>query len=186
MKKFVVIALCILGCLYTRGQSLEPENKVLAVERAGKNHKIIHIFKPGKKISIETSNGFGLSTTEYSLLENALVLSHIDTVYFSQITRIKGRVYVKKGRRAAGVLISLISIPAAGLGGFITEWSSLETPVAGALPFAGTFFLGIKMIIGKNNFDTSDKWTLVLSTKAGQSDHIRPNLAQTLNKHPFQ
>jgi len=168
MKKFVVIALCILGCLYTRGQSLEPENKVLAVERTGKNHKIIHIFKPGKKISIETTNGFGLSTTEYSLLDNALVLSQIDTVYFSEITRIKGRVYVKKGRRAAGVLISLISIPAAGMGGFFTDLS-LQKPVTGALPFAGTFFLGIKMIIGKNNFDTSDKWTLVLSqSKSGK------------------
>jgi hypothetical protein len=166
MKNITLIVCFELICLWGTAQSLESENKVLTVERDRKNNKVTYNFKPGKKLYIETSGGFKLSIKNYLLLDNAMILSEVDTVFFSEITRIRGRVYVKKG---AGVLVSVLSIPAAGMGGFITDWSSVNSPVVGALPFAGTFFVGIRMITGKNDFNTSDKWVITVSqNKSGK------------------
>jgi hypothetical protein len=163
MKKFIVLLILSLSGLCAKSQSVESENKVLVVEREKNNHKVIYTFRPGKKLLIKTTDKVTLYTTNYSFLDNAIVLNNLDTITFTDIARIKGKVFDNKGRKTLGVVIAVISIPAALAGGFITGWT-IGSQVVGAIPFVGTFVVGISML-GARKFNTSDKWNLVLSQK---------------------
>ncbi len=159
-----IVALFILFVLVRIGaiaQSIESKNTVLAVEKAGKNKKVIYVFKPGKHLWIKTTDNFNLHLTTYSVFEDAIVLIPYDTIPFDEIAQIRGKVIGNTGRKTLGFFISVISIPAAGMGGFIASYSSIPG-VFGGLPFAGTFFGGLSLM-GPRKFDTSDKWTLVLT-----------------------
>lgn len=159
MKNIIVVVIFIFLSLPAKSQQNEL-TRTLAVERPGKRHTVTYVFKPGKKLYIKTKEGFSVKTNNYSLLEDALILSNIDTINFNEIARIKGFIHIHAGRKFAGAVISFFSIPAAGMAGFLADLSSIS-PVLGALPFVATFFIGVNMIIPIRSFDAADGWTLI-------------------------
>ncbi len=155
-----MVILFSFSIVNVRSQPVDSHFRLLSVEMTRNVKKVFYIFKPGTKLKIETIDSIKLSITDYSLFDNAIIISQLDTVYFSEIVRIKGKVLGNEGRKILGGAISFISIPAALMGGMIAQLASLPG-VIGGIPFTGSFIGGISLM-GPRKFNTSDRWTLLL------------------------
>jgi hypothetical protein len=146
------------------------EKQILVVEKyvlIGNVYSLFSLkFKPGKRLTLITSEGRKLTSKDYSLHDTSIVMKFADdagiftsdTILLQDISLIKGRVYGNFTRKIAGVLITVSGLALGfftmayghGTGG---PWLLVEVPLAGIT--AAGLSLG-----GARRFNTPEKWRL--------------------------
>ncbi|WP_340114268.1 hypothetical protein [Maribellus mangrovi] len=171
------IIFCSLITSYSNAQTNYDENLVLTVEKVKNSNAKEFFFKPNTKIRIYTSRGKLVKGSVSSLLKDAIVLNtirttysdhysanykeahtnDIDTILLADIDWIKGIVFKNEGRKVAGGLLTLVSIPAAFFPLYAAAWGSAGLAFVLVIPVVGIMAAGISLM-GPRKFQTSSGW----------------------------
>ncbi|WP_340112560.1 hypothetical protein [Maribellus mangrovi] len=173
---FPIIFWCLISS-YSNAQTNYGENLVLTVEKVINSNAKEFFFKPNTKIRIYTSRGKLVKGSVSSLLQNAIVINSIrttysdnysanykkmhsngmDTILLADISWIKGRVFKDEGRKVAGGMLTLVSIPAAYFPLYAAAWGAIGPAFLLAIPVVGIMAGGISLM-GPRKFKTDSGW----------------------------
>lgn len=164
--------LLILSSLIFEAYSLPPDsqNRILTIEkeviRSSGNSKVNLQFKPGKMLTIKTSDGRKLISFNYEFQDSSIVMFNSyrsikpepDTIFIKDITVIKGKVFNDATRKAGGVILALSS-PVLGFFPVFAVSFGGGPGFLVALPFIGLTGKGLSMT-GARKFKIKEVWTL--------------------------
>jgi len=194
--KYILLLLLFLSftIFHSNAQTNKEESLLLAVEKIKNSKTKELLFKTNKRIKIHTSGGRLIVGSIYSLVQNSIVLNTVrssyvygysgdkkqvhssgkDTIMLSEIDWIKGTVFEDEGRKVAGFMLTLVSIPAAYLPLVAAAWGGITgTFILLAIPVAALMSTGISMM-GPRKFKTTKGWKI----------KIRPELSQLISAPP--
>jgi len=164
--KSVLLLIFAVACIVAQGQKTIPENSGLAVQKIFGTQVIRKEFIPGKTLQVKTLSGETFQTVYYEVLDDKIVLfggapgSLSDTLSFSSIGSVKGKVRPDGQRKVlGGVLLTagLVTLPVTA---FLGAWSSNVTAVVYAMPSATVAVTGVTML-GRRNFKTKNNWQMI-------------------------
>lgn len=121
------------------------QRTVLGIEKENLTSKKVFIFKTHSFLRIKTDNGRRYFSKQYSFSDKFLVMNQKDTIYFDEISWIKGKVNDHIGDKIfGGITIGVASpIAAFGLLDFVFEGDP-GAAISGVL-FAGITYAGISL-----------------------------------------
>ena len=160
MKKIALVILTILIVPEIYGQMPVESDRSLVVRLRSDVHREL-VLKPGKKITILTDYGGKLTTRNYDLLENQMILfNQMDTVGAAEIISIRGRVRGNAERKVAGTAVAVGGFFMSWLVYDLNRWSGGSNGFA-AVPYAAIGTGGI-LLAGPRTYNTAKKWELVI------------------------
>jgi len=160
MRKSLLLLTLAIYHLTGFSQTLETPVQFLAVEKATESGTVTLIFKPGKKLTIKTTDGAIITTRDYLLAEGALLINQKENIQLDQIASIKGKVYEDYGRKSLGGVIAVVSVPVGFITVYILAWGGWPI-IPTAIPFLGAMVGGIRLK-GARRFNALEKWTLII------------------------
>lgn len=114
MKSTIFLLISFFLFYNSLAKSPATEHFVLVViKKDSRNNDSVNVvlqFKPGKMLTIKTAGGKRLSSNEYTIQQNAIVIAtssdygsgNTDTIPLEEIVRIRGKVYGNTGRKVTG------------------------------------------------------------------------------------
>ena len=164
--KRVLLILFALVSIATQGQNSIPKNSGLAVQKVSGTQVVRKEFIPGKTIQVKTLSGEAFQTLYYEVLDDRLILfggapgSFSDTILFSSISSVKGKVRPDGSRKVLGVALLAAGLGTIPITAFIGAWTyNYLTGVVFAIPSATVAVTGVKLL-GRRNFKTKNHWQL--------------------------
>lgn len=169
MKNALLLFFVFIG-IATQGQTTLPENSGLAVQRIYGTQVVRKAFKPAKILRIKTLSGETFQTPYYEVWGDTLILfggahgSVSDTISFSDIGSIKGKVISDVPRKVLGVVLIAAGLSTIPITAFIGAWGGGFTAVLYATPSAGVAVTGVTLL-GTRKFNTKSKWQILHSNQ---------------------
>lgn len=164
--KRVLLILFVFVSITTQGQKSTPENSGLAVRKISGTQVVTKEFVAGKSLLVKTRSGETFQTPYYEVLDDKLILyggapgSLSDTLLFSSIGSVKGKVMPDGSRKVLGVVLLTAGLVTLPITAFLGAWSSNITAVVYAMPSATVAVTGVTLL-GRRNFKTKNQWQLV-------------------------
>lgn len=146
MKSVIVLSAFVFLFLNIYSQSKDAPRFALGIEKQFLDTPKEFIFKSNSCLKLKTEDGRKFFSSNYSFTDKSIILNSQDTILFDNISWIQGNVYGGGGRKALGVVTTLISIPiificigeAVTAGGVVGYFVSV--------PFIGMGYDGIRLI----------------------------------------
>ena len=164
--KRVLLILFVFVSITIQGQNSLPQNSGLSIQKVSGTQVVRKEFIPGKTIQVKTLSGETFQTLYYEVLDDRLILfgatpgSFSDTLLFSSIGSVKGKVRPDGSRKVLGVALLTAGLVTLPITAFLGAWSSNITAVVYAMPSATVAVTGVTLM-GRRNFKTQNQWQLI-------------------------
>lgn len=164
MKQFILLLLT-LASFRVAAQSTTANPPVFTLSKTGTATTVT--LKPYKPVKIKTADGRKLTIYDFQSVGDSAIVAFADTVSLREITSIKGKVQGDFWRKAGGNVLAVGS-GAFGAASVAAGFSLMMYGIGApyfllAVPAFSVTYAGTKLA-GPRQFNTTNKWTLQIST----------------------
>ena len=145
MKSILVLVIFASLSLNTYSKSKDSPSLTLGVEKQFLDSKKEFIFKPNCLLKIKTKVGGKYYSKDYMLFYKYLVMNQKDTIYFADISWIKGKVNDHIGDKIFGVFTVGVASPIAAFGLLDFAFEGDPGAAIACVLFSGITYAGINL-----------------------------------------
>jgi hypothetical protein len=141
------------------------DKSILLLSKNGETNSKVLSIKSNKPIKIRTSDGQKFSFVHYTMIGDSVIATSTDTIALKEITSLKGTVKGNVLRKIGGGLVACTGYYFVIVGYLVGTIALYPPAYLLILPSAGVAYAG-HYLSGARRFDTTEKWSLSVSTKA--------------------